>query len=123
MMDKLAYLLQEQKKLRQLMSKRPKYEGKTKQEILVYFAECLADESREIKDEFPWQWHKNERPVDLEKVKEEVVDCLHYWLELANELDMNEHEIVERYNAKHQENIDRQVNGGKDGRMDYVQTS
>lgn len=92
-------------------------------QFLVLFCDAIIDEVSEIKDHLNWKPWKNNKIIDMEEVKEESIDLLHFLLDIFNKLEMTPYEIVERYDAKHQENIDRQTDGGKDGRKEYVNPS
>ena len=120
-MDKLEYLLNRQEELfQEIKGKRPIYKEMTTNQFLVLFCDAIIDEASEIKDHLNWKPWKNDKIIDMEEVKEESIDLLHFLLDIFNKLEMNSYEVVERYNTKHQENIDRQIDGGKDGRKEYV---
>lgn len=120
-MDKLEYLLGEQEKLRQMYEeKRPAYRDVSLNDILVVFADAIMDECSELKAGLNWKPWKNQKTLDHEYLKEELIDILHFWLDACNRLGMNARDIIDMYDEKHRENERRQVDGGKSGRADYI---
>lgn len=120
-MDKLGYLLERQQQLAEMMSNREWYKKASTNDKLLLFTDAILDECSEAKDGLNWKKWKSDKPLDLEYLKEEYIDMLHFLLDIFNVLGMNEYEIVERYDAKHNENVARQVTGGKEGRHEYIQ--
>ena len=120
-MDRLEYLLNKQKELHIMLGqKREWYNDATLNDKILIFVDAMIDECSEIKQGLNWKPWKNKEPIDHDYIKEELIDILHFWLDAANQLDMNSYEILEKYDAKHKENQNRQIDGGKDGRSNYV---
>ncbi len=71
------------------------------------FASAIASEAMEIWAATGKWWYKN-RQLDLEKLKEESVDILHFLLGLWLKLGLNEQEIAFHYKRKMRINIERQ---------------
>ena len=47
----------------------------------------------------------------MERCQKEVIDIWHFVIQLSMEAGMNANDIVNRYNEKHAENINRQREG------------
>lgn len=69
-------------------------------------------ETTELLDALPWKpWKKSYKEVDLDNVHLEIIDILHFVLELAIIWGLDAKAIHEIYMKKMQENIDRQKKG------------
>jgi dimeric dUTPase (all-alpha-NTP-PPase superfamily) len=77
---------------------------------LSSLASAVACEAMEIWAASGKWWYKNNRE-DLEKIKEESIDILHFLLMLWLKLGMNENQIADLYRKKMQVNIQRQTEG------------
>ena len=96
----------------------------TRDERLRQYALALMMESAELMDWLPWKhWsrrsgNKQIHPTDMysqehmDEIKVEIIDCLHFILSLALELDMDEEEIYQLYMTKMATNYNRQSKGG-----------
>jgi dimeric dUTPase (all-alpha-NTP-PPase superfamily) len=72
---------------------------------------ALTDELHELLGETSWKpWAKGEY-VNLTAAKGELIDALHFLMNLAIVLNMDSEEIQERYFAKRAKNIKRQEDG------------
>lgn len=69
---------------------------------------AMISELSELIDEVNFKWWKNEKPVDIDRVKEELIDILHFFLSMSLSAGMNAEELFERYLDKNRENFDRQ---------------
>jgi len=69
---------------------------------------AMLSELAELIDEVNFKWWKNPKPVDSDKVKEELVDILHFFVSMCLTSGMSAQELFDRYIAKNQENFDRQ---------------
>jgi dimeric dUTPase (all-alpha-NTP-PPase superfamily) len=74
---------------------------------------AMISELAELIDEVNFKWWKNEKPVDVDKVKDELVDILHFFVSMCLKTGMNAQELFQRYLDKNKENFDRQ-NGTSD---------
>ena len=120
-MDKLEYLLEKQKKLYNEISKnRPWYKEASDNDKMLLWINAMIDECVEFRSGLNWKQWKNNKPLDYSYLKEEAIDLLHFLLDIMNTLGIDEHEIVELYDLKHNENIMRQIDGGKENKRDYV---
>jgi dimeric dUTPase (all-alpha-NTP-PPase superfamily) len=120
-MDKLEYLLDRQENLRNMYeNKRPEYKDMSLNDLLVIFSDAIIDECSELKAGLNWKPWKNNKPLDHDYLKEELIDILHFWLDACSRLDMNAREIIDIYDSKHYENERRQIDGGKEKRDAYI---
>jgi NTP pyrophosphatase (non-canonical NTP hydrolase) len=75
---------------------------------------ALHNELEEVRNEFPWKSWKQYQGYDLKEklpaIKEEVMDLLHFWLDMCLILGISSDEIRKGYAAKQQKNLDRQKN-------------
>lgn len=55
--------------------------------------------------------YKASQAANLERMKEEIVDLLHFFVNLCMAAGMNEDELLERYLAKNRVNVERQKEG------------
>lgn len=72
---------------------------------------ALQSELQELLDCFSWKPWRKQQKTDIENVKKEWIDCLHFLLSLANTIGLSEKEIFEMYNEKHKINLERQSEG------------
>lgn len=77
---------------------------------------AILSELAELIDEVNFKWWKNEKPVDLDKVKDELVDILHFFVSMCLKTGMDADELHSRYLEKNKENFARQNgNSSKEG--------
>ncbi len=69
---------------------------------------AMLSELAELIDEVNFKWWKNPKPVEGNKVKEELVDILHFFVSMCLTSGMSAQELFDRYIEKNQENFDRQ---------------
>jgi dimeric dUTPase (all-alpha-NTP-PPase superfamily) len=88
---------------------------------LSNYLRALQEEGAELSEEIPWKWWSKER-LDMEAVRVEIVDMLHFWISLALVSGMDAREVHRLYLLKNQVNIARQETGydasSKTGRDD-----
>jgi len=110
MKDKLQILLEKQSQLINFISNRKEwYKRATKEEFLFVMTYALIDEAVEFIHELNWKPWKGKHLINYEKLKEELIDILHFWLTLAVELNLTAEDIVEIYTAKNKVNVNRQL--------------
>jgi len=89
--------------------------GSDKERIALTYEllNCIHNEVEEVRDHLPWKSWKRYEGFDyrqsLPEIKMEVIDLLHFVIELAICCDMTTEEISQSYVAKHQENLNRQT--------------
>lgn len=69
---------------------------------------ATLSELSELLEEVRFKWWKNPQPVDEVRVKEELVDILHFFISMCLDAGMAPDELHRMYLEKHQENLDRQ---------------
>jgi len=69
---------------------------------------AMVEESIEVKEHSDWKWWKNPRELDETKLKEEMIDVLHFWLSLCVTMGWSADEMFEVYEQKNLENFNRQ---------------
>lgn len=73
---------------------------------------ALACETTELLDALPWKpWKKSYEKIDLNNVHIEIVDMMHFLVELAIIWGMKPQQLHGLYMKKMQENFDRQSKG------------
>jgi dimeric dUTPase (all-alpha-NTP-PPase superfamily) len=81
---------------------------------MLEFIGCLIEEIVEVRTELPIRKHWSKKRLnspDWVKVKEELIDSLHFMLTLFLILDMDENEICGLYMMKNKVNHTRQKGG------------
>ena len=71
------------------------------------FLKAHDDEARELSEELPWKWWSKD-PLDMEAIRVEVVDMLHFWISLALTSGMDAADVARIYRQKHEINEKRQ---------------
>ena len=69
---------------------------------------AMMSELAELIDEVNFKWWKNKKPVDIELVRGELVDILHFFVSMCLKTGMDAEMLFEKYLEKNQENFDRQ---------------
>jgi len=115
----LNELLKKQKELQERLIRERKLPKLTdtnywlKQNVLAIFSE-----TNELLDEINWKHWKAEKELNIENIKYETIDLLHFLLTIFVVLDMDEVDIRNYYLNKNKENHARQ-DGVVEGREDY----
>lgn len=111
-LDHLQQLMEKQRNFMELLGNDPDNMDEVEREDHIStMAVALADESFEILRETNWKPWKAKKPIDGEKIKTEIVDALHFILELAILSGMTWQDLYDKYMEKMLINIDRQKNG------------
>ena len=69
---------------------------------------ALLTELTEVLDEVNYKWWKNPKEIDYDKVKEELIDVLHFFISMCITAGMDADEMLRCYLAKNKENYARQ---------------
>ncbi|MCI9458948.1 MAG: dUTPase [Clostridia bacterium] len=80
----------------------------TKSEWVCKKALALMVELGEVVEEAKYKWWNNGNDIDDAKLKEEIVDVLHFFLGMAIDSGMTADELFDIYLKKNKENYDRQ---------------
>ena len=117
MQDKLQEIFDMQKSLNDDIKQKRNLKGFTKEEWMQKETLAMLSELAELIDEVNFKWWKNPKPVDATKVKEELVDILHFFVSMCLIYDMDAEELYRMYIDKNKENFDRQ--NGKSAKEGY----
>lgn len=117
--DKLDKIVREQKKLMEKIVKKRGLEEafSDSQSVLRMHALAIYDETAELQRELSWKWWTNDRPLNIEACKEELIDILHFDIQALIYLGCDADDILDLYLGKNKENHDRQA--GKTDRKGY----
>lgn len=74
---------------------------------LSKFLQALNDESREVGEELLWKWWSSDS-LNMENIRTEIVDQLHFWISLALTSGMDANDVFNLYLKKNETNIQRQ---------------
>lgn len=80
----------------------------TRGEWVCKKALALMVELGEVVEEAKYKWWKNPTDIDDAKLKEEIVDVLHFFLGMCIDSGMTADELFDIYLKKNKENYDRQ---------------
>ena len=69
---------------------------------------AMMSELAELIDEVNFKWWKDAKPVDPTRVKEELVDILHFFVSMCLKTGMSAQELYSMYLEKNRENFERQ---------------
>ncbi len=117
MQDKLQAIFDMQKMLNDEIKQKRSLIGITKEEWMQKQTLAMLSEMAELIDEVNFKWWKNPKPVDEVKVKEELVDILHFFVSMCLIYDMDAEELHSMYMDKNKENFGRQ--NGKSKKPGY----
>lgn len=119
-MDKLDLIFKHQKELQEKLGTldKIKQSESMKQQYINQMILALHEEAVEIMREtayknpeyVPFGWKKNQK-FDKEKFKEEIIDIIHFVMNLCIVSGMEPQEIFDRYLNKNKENHKRQEDG------------
>ena len=107
MKDKLDLIFENQKSLDSFLAEKRNLNF-TPAEWIQKQTLAMISELAELLDEVRFKWWKNPAPIEGQKVKEELVDILHFFVGMCIKADMTADELFEIYKAKNKENFDRQ---------------
>ncbi|MCB9496737.1 MAG: dUTP diphosphatase [Fibrobacteria bacterium] len=77
---------------------------------LANYLAALQDEARELGEEIPWKWW-SKQDLDLDAIRVEIVDMLHFWLSLALTAGLDAESTMRLYKLKNEVNLRRQEDG------------
>ncbi len=79
-------------------------------EWLGKYLTALDDESRELREELLWKWWSKDS-LDLQNIRVEITDQLHFWISLALTAGMSSADVFDAYMQKNAVNHARQDQG------------
>ncbi|PSR23781.1 MAG: dUTPase [Sulfobacillus acidophilus] len=71
-------------------------------------AMALMVELGEVLEESRYKWWKNPEPIERDKLHEELVDVLHFFISMCIDAGLDAQTLYEGYLAKNRENFRRQ---------------
>ncbi|MGI6160860.1 MAG: dUTPase [Christensenellales bacterium] len=107
-MDKLDSIFKMQEQFDNELIEKRGLHGISQEQWIQKETLALISELAELLDEVNFKWWKNEKPVDMDAVKEELVDILHFFVSMCIKTGMDANELFEIYIKKNRENFDRQ---------------
>jgi dimeric dUTPase (all-alpha-NTP-PPase superfamily) len=69
---------------------------------------AMISELSELLDEVNFKWWKNPKEINLDNIKEELIDVFHFFMSMCLKVDMSADEVYQRYIEKNKENFKRQ---------------
>jgi len=72
---------------------------------------AIMHEAIELQRETNWKWWKKESEMNPEKIQEEIIDIWHFLIQVSIEVGLDSKKLIEKYIAKNEENLKRQVKG------------
>lgn len=78
-------------------------------EWLGKYLTAMDDESRELREELLWKWWSKDH-LDLQNIRVEIIDQLHFWMSLALTAGLSADEVFAIYMQKNAVNHARQEN-------------
>lgn len=112
-MDKLESIFQMQQALNRDITERRNLEAGTGEAWLQKYAMATYVELGEMLQETNYKWWKNQKPVDMDKVREELVDVLHFFVCMCLSAGMDAEDLYQKYMDKNKENFLRQQGAGQ----------
>jgi len=103
-LDRLHIMLNYQK---QIYAADNVLKTKTHNDRAHWFCGGIIMEASEVMDKTKFRHWKDEEEAPIAEVKKEIIDLIHYVLDLCIEFDMTAEEIYEVYVAKAQKNLKR----------------
>lgn len=76
---------------------------------------AMISELSEILDEAQFKWWKDPQPINSEKLTEELVDVLHFYISMCIKAGIGPEDLYQAYVAKNKENFDRQEGKSRPG--------
>jgi dimeric dUTPase (all-alpha-NTP-PPase superfamily) len=70
---------------------------------------ALMVELAEVLEEAQYKWWKNAEEIHMDRLKEELVDVLHFLISMCLKTGMDAEELHRRYASKNEENLRRQA--------------
>lgn len=116
-MDKLENIFAYQNKFDTELVRTRGLEDITMEEWIQKETLAMLSELSELIDEVNFKWWKNKKEVSKDKVKEELVDILHFFVSMCLKTGMDADELHQRYLNKNKENFNRQQ--GKSDKKGY----
>lgn len=108
MKDKLDTIFALQRRFDEYLAAKRDLSDITREQWIQKETLAMLSELAELIDEVNFKWWKNPKPVDDDRVKEELVDILHFFVSMCIKMGMDADELCGRYIRKNEENFKRQ---------------
>ena len=82
-----------------------------RQRWFLQYCRAMSQEVAELTDCIPWKWWAKYQAFDLQNVRVEIVDLLHFIVSLAQVAGMSADDLFTAYLKKHEVNHKRQATG------------
>ncbi|MDL2217074.1 dUTPase [Christensenellaceae bacterium OttesenSCG-928-M15] len=107
-MDKLNEIFRMQAHLDQEIIEKRHLGGISPEEWIQKDVLAILSELGELLDEVNFKWWKNPHALDDGKIREEMIDILHFFVSMCIHAGMDADMVYDIYMEKNKENIDRQ---------------
>ncbi len=107
-MDKLEHIFELQNMFDTELAERRGLSGIPMEQWIQKETLAMLSELAELIDEVNFKWWKNPKAVDEDKVKDELVDILHFFVSMCLKTGLDASELHRRYLDKNKENFNRQ---------------
>ena len=107
-MDKLDHIFELQKGFQDKLKRERGLEGIPMETWLQKQTLAMISELAELLEEVNFKWWKNPQENNMDAVREELVDVLHFFVSMCIKSGMTSADLHRLYLAKNQENFDRQ---------------
>ena len=106
--DKLDTIFAMQKTLDDDIQKNRHLDGISMEEWIQKETLAMLSELAELLAEVNFKWWKNPKEVNIDNVRDEIVDILHFFVAMCLRSGMTSEELFARYLLKNEENFKRQ---------------
>ena len=106
--DKLDTIFAMQKALDDDIQKNRHLDGISMEEWIQKETLAMLSELAELLAEVNFKWWKNPKEVNIDNVRDEIVDILHFFVAMCLRSGMSSEELFARYLLKNEENFKRQ---------------
>ena len=116
-MDKLDQIFDLQKRFDSLIEQKRNIDELSLDEWVQKEVIAIIAELIEVVNEVNYKWWKNPKEINLDALKEELIDVLHFFISTCLKVGLTSDELFEVYKKKNRENHDRQ--NGKSSKKGY----
>ncbi|MDR3021259.1 MAG: dUTPase [Clostridiales bacterium] len=111
--DKLQAIFERQSALDSFILGQRARQNWTMEESLQKLSMAMMVEIAELVNETNYKWWKNPKPLNLQDIREELVDILHFFVSMCHSAGLTADSLYKLYIEKNQENYDRQTGNSK----------
>ena len=117
-MDRLEHIYRLQYELDQKISKKRDLIDITFEEWIQRDCLAIISELSELLEEVNFKWWKNPKPLDMQRIHEELIDLMHFFISMCIKADLTPDDLYTGYLEKNAENLERQ--DGKSKKQGYL---